>query len=86
MPSSMILASAESLLVVFDMEKKGDWYQAPKTSGKNTQDLSNNWQLELRHQQEGTVKSRQLAKLIDMKLDDELRDFSGTVVYKKPLM
>ncbi|MVZ62290.1 glycosyl hydrolase [Sphingobacterium humi] len=75
----------ESLLVVFDSEKKGDWYQAPKTSGKNTQDLSNNWQLELRHQQEGTVKSRQLAKLIDMKLDDELRDFSGTVVYKKTI-
>lgn len=73
----------ESLLVVFDKAKEGTWYQAPKLDGSNKQTLNDQWELELNHGQENTSKKKQLAKLIDMKLDDELRDFSGTVIYRK---
>ena len=73
----------ESLLIVFDKHDKGIWYNAPKVTGSNKVEFNNDWDLELRHNQEKSIVHFQLPRLIDMKLDDRFRDFSGTVIYRK---
>ncbi|MFZ4260773.1 glycosyl hydrolase [Sphingobacterium sp. HJSM2_6] len=75
----------ESLLVVFDQHKKGNPFVPLKTAGAHSITLNDDWKLELKHAQEKTTKSYSLSKLLDMKEDENLRDFSGTVIYKKSI-
>lgn len=75
----------ESLLVVFDKNKKGEWFKPLRTSGTNSIPLNEGWNLELNHAQEGKTSSYLLNRLVDMKDDEALRDFSGTVIYRKTI-
>lgn len=74
---------ADSLLVIFDKQKRGNTWKPLPTSGSSTIDLTSDWEVELRHKQENTQKTIRLAQLIDLKDREDTQHFSGTAVYKK---
>ena len=80
------LGPAESILFVFDSERKGpDWNPLPVT-GDGLQELTGGWTAEFRHCNEGTVREVQMGKLQDLKDIPDLVHFSGTVIYRNTLL
>ncbi|MBP3942393.1 glycoside hydrolase family 2 [Sphingobacteriaceae bacterium WQ 2009] len=73
----------ESLIIVVDKQKNGDNWKPLKNTGPGLQDLSKDWDIELRYSLESTVKELKIAKLIDMKDDESMVNFSGTAIYRK---
>lgn len=74
---------ADSLLIVFDKQKRGnDWKPLP-TAGQSEQAISEDWEVELRHSREETVKKVHFDKLIDLKDAPDYVHFCGTAVYRK---
>lgn len=75
----------ESLLIVWDKNKNGKVFEPLPVGGSNHLSLNEDWQLELIHGVEKTTKKQKLNKLVDMKDDPGLRNFTGTAVYTKTI-
>lgn len=76
------LGPAESRIIVFNKERKGEYWEELPLNHPAAQFLNNNWEVELRHSREKWVKSTQMETLQDLKDTEHVR-FTGTVVYKK---
>jgi len=76
---------ADSLLIVFDKNQRGDdWRQLP-ICGSAYETLNENWDVEFRHSIENTTKKAHFDKLIDLKDSPEYLPFCGTVIYRKTI-
>ena len=76
------LGPAESLLFVFDSEKRGpEWKPSPAT-GPGTREVSGGWSAEFRHCRDGSEREFFIDSLKDLKEMPEFVNFSGTVVYR----
>ena len=73
---------ADSLLIVFDKQKRGNDYKPLPVSGEDLKDLSSDWDVEFRHSRENTVQNTHFDKLKDLK-DTDYVNFCGTIVYRK---
>ena len=73
---------ADSLLIVFDKQKRGNDYKPLPVSGEDLKDLSSDWDVEFRHSRENTVQNTHFDKLKDLKETDYV-NFCGTIVYRK---
>ena len=56
---------ADSLLIVFDKQKRGNDYKPLPVSGEDLKDLSSDWDVEFRHSRENTVQNTHFDKLKD---------------------
>ena len=75
------LGPAESRLIIFNKESKGqDWIPAP-TTGADSKSLSG-WDVELHHSREKWVKTIRMEELKDLKETDFV-NFTGTVIYRR---
>ena len=80
------LGPAESILFVFNRERKGpDWKPLPVT-GDDMQELTGGWTAEFIHCHDGTVNEVQMGELKDLKDMPDLVHFSGTVIYRNTLI
>ena len=76
---------ADSLLIVFDKNKKGeDWKPLP-TTGANKQIFNNDWDVEFRYSLEEKVEKEHFDKLINLLDSEKYIGFSGTVIYSKKI-
>lgn len=75
---------ADSLLIVFDKQKRGNDYKPLPVSGTDLKDFSSDWAVEFRHSRENTVQNAHFDKLKDLKETDYV-NFCGTAVYKKKI-
>jgi hypothetical protein len=75
------LEPADSRLVIFDQNSKGENWKAKPLTGKNAIALEQKWSAEFRHS-DGSVKTKEMNKLSDLKELPEEVNFSGTVVYR----
>ncbi len=78
---SVQLKPLEALLLVFEKEKGEVPELAPK-SNRNETDISQNWDAEF-ITPEGNSFKRELAQLTDLTEIPELKDFGGTIIYRK---
>jgi hypothetical protein len=76
------LGPAESLLFVFDRERKGPAWRPLTVSGINEGEITGVWSVELRHCHDGSVSELMMDKLSDLKDIPALAHFSGTVIYR----
>ena len=75
---------ADSLLIVFDKQKRGNEYRPLPASGMNQKDWSTGWEVEFRHSREDTVQKAHFDKLQDLK-DTDYVNFCGTAIYRKKI-
>jgi hypothetical protein len=79
----LYLGPADSRIIVFDREEKGEpWRPLPVTGG-NLRKLEG-WDVELHHSIDRSVKTLRMDEPADLK-DTEHLHFTGTVVYRKSL-
>lgn len=76
------LSPAQSLLIVFTNETKGELYQFPKATGKQSFLLEGTWDVTLEKVNEQSRKTT-FNNLIDLKEDPELHSFAGVIIYEK---
>jgi len=76
------LGPAESLLFVFDTEKRGPEWKPLPAAGKGTSEVSGGWSAGFRHCRDGSESEFFIDSLKDLKEMPELVSFSGTVVYR----
>lgn len=74
------LGPADSVLVVFDNNKKGKVFK-PKPTSSNNNTAINNWTVEFQHIN-GTNKKTSITALKDLKDIPEFVSFSGTAIYR----
>jgi hypothetical protein len=79
------LGPAESKLIVFDLNTKGEKYQLVKPDPKTAIILTDPWKLLLNHM-DGSKKEIKLDALIDFKDDADLSIFGGVAVYENKLV
>ncbi|ASK30034.1 glycoside hydrolase family 2 [Chryseobacterium sp. T16E-39] len=75
------LGTADSKLIVFDHEKRGDLWKFNPPTGKNTKEFNNTWNVEFRHY-DGSVKKEELNHLTDLKELPGYANFAGTIIYR----
>ncbi len=78
------LGPAGSFIIVFNEEQSGEQWKPLPTSGDNMETLNNDWEVELRHSLENSVKTFKMRELQDLK-ETEHVNFTGTAVYKKDI-
>jgi hypothetical protein len=76
------LDPAQSVLIAFSKDTKGETYTLRPVPGNNPIPLSGSWNVRL-EQVYGTPRQLQMAELRDFKSDPELQKFSGTVYYEQ---
>jgi hypothetical protein len=75
------LGPAESRIFVFDKDKTGTaWKQLP-VEGTDQKTINVGWKAELRHCNDGSVKTVNFDKLTDLKDNPEFANFAGTITY-----
>lgn len=77
----------ESLFVVFDKEKTdaAEPFSPLPVDGYDSRSLNEKWKIELDHSVEKSLQQFDLDRLIDMKNDPRLVNFTGTAVYTKKI-
>lgn len=78
------LGPAESRIIVFNKEKKGEIWKDLPLDHPDGDIFNNNWEVEFHHSRENWVKTMQMDELMDLKDTDYVR-FTGTVIYKKEI-
>jgi hypothetical protein len=79
------LGPADSILFVFDKQKKGiEWSPLPGGSPSSI-NIQNGWSAEFRHCRDGSVKTVQSDTLQDLKDMPDFVHFSGTVIYRNSI-
>jgi len=81
---NMNFGPAESRLIIFSNEKNGTEWESVSVSGDNVETINNDWDVELRHSRESTVKKFKMYELKDLK-DTDYVNFTGTAVYRKTI-
>ncbi|GAA4304588.1 glycosyl hydrolase [Compostibacter hankyongensis] len=76
------LGPAESKLIVFDPQEKGEQLAVPPFGEAAGTALDGPWKLTL-HSIDGSVRSLTLDALVDFSTRDELKNFGGTAVYEQ---
>ncbi|MNK94931.1 hypothetical protein D3C87_1151520 [compost metagenome] len=76
------LGPAQSMLIVFTDDSKGELYELPKITGKQPYSIEGPWKVTLEKVYEKPRKL-ELKKLIDFKDDDALQSFAGVIFYEK---
>lgn len=77
------LGPAESRIVIFNKEKKGEtWVNYPQNP--SSEQINNDWEVELRHSREKCTTNFRMEQLKDLK-ETEYVNFTGTAVYKKKI-
>jgi len=79
------LGPAESLIFVFDKEKKGTEWKPLPASGTNQKVISEGWKAEFKHCHDGSEKTVPLEKLQDIKDLSEFSSFAGTITYSNTI-
>jgi hypothetical protein len=79
------LGPAESLLFVFDKQKKGENWAPLPTNGAQTMTIQNGWVAEFRHCRDGSLKKVPLNKLQDVKDLPDFVNFAGTITYSNTI-
>ncbi len=75
------LGPSESKIIVFDNNKEGEKYISVDRSNLKERIINSDWNLTLNHVND-TAKKITLHALTDLKQINELKDFSGTIIYK----
>ncbi|RYE24309.1 MAG: hypothetical protein EOP45_05965 [Sphingobacteriaceae bacterium] len=78
------LGPAESKLIVFDKNTKGEKFVFAKPDKQAAVTLTTPWKVTLKHIN-GTQRVITLKSLVDFKEDADLKSFAGTVVYENAL-
>ncbi len=78
------LGPAESFIIIFNKEQTGPEWKPLPTTGDNVETINNDWEVELRHSRENTVKTFKMYELKDLK-DTDYVNFTGTAVYRKTI-
>jgi hypothetical protein len=78
------LDPAQSMLIVFTNENKGELYPLPKAVRKQPYCIEGPWNVILEKVDEELVKT-EFKKLIDFKDDPKLQSFGGVIFYEKKL-
>jgi len=79
------LGPSESKLIVFDKKQDGETFVPINTDGLKETTIEGSWQLSLNHVN-GVSKKITLQQLTDLKKIEELKDFSGTIIYHKTIV
>jgi alpha-L-rhamnosidase len=75
------LGPADSKMIVFDKDKKGEAWKPKPLKTAYSKPLAGKWSVEFRHS-DGSIKNATLNILEDLKTLPEYVGFSGTVVYR----
>lgn len=78
------LDPAESLLIVFTDETKGELYPVRKVTSDAPYMITGGWEVTL-DKFGGNPRKVQFPQLIDFKEDKELKTFGGTIIYEKKI-
>jgi hypothetical protein len=79
------LGPADSLIFVFDKEKKGpEWIPLP-VSGQDSQTIANGWKAEFIHCHDENIKTTPIDILQDLKDMPDYVSFAGTVIYRNEI-
>lgn len=76
------IGPAESMLFVFDSERRGPEWKPLPAAGKRIREVSGGWSAEFRHCHEGSEREFFIGSLKDLKELPDFVSFSGTVVYR----
>ena len=76
------LGPAESLLFVFDKQKKGQEWDPLPVGSPAAITIQKGWSAEFRHCHDGSVKTKPIDILQDLKDMPDFINFSGTVIYR----
>jgi len=79
---NIVLAPAETKLIVFDSHTMGEKYTALVPAAIPLQLINAPWNLTLNHF-DGSKKTQELDKLVDFKDDKDLVSFAGNVIYEQ---
>jgi hypothetical protein len=80
------LGPAESVLFVFNHERKGpEWHPLPP-GGNDVTEISSGWSAEFRHCRNGFAKEERIDTLNDLKEMPDFINFSGTIIYRNTLI
>ena len=79
----LCLGPAESLIIVFDEEKKGNKWNPQPADRRNEKEITGPWKLEFIQCRGESVKPTTLEALKDIKDIPEYTNFSGTIIYRK---
>jgi hypothetical protein len=79
------IGPAESLLIVFDLKKRGPLWEPLPVSGVKEITIENGWSCEFIHCHDGSVKYFEMNTLRDLKELADFADFAGTVIYRNSL-
>lgn len=77
------LGPAESMIIVFDKEKKGDIWKPETALPKDAKEITGPWNLQFVHCRGVSVNPAKLETLKDLKDIPEYSAFSGAVTYRK---
>uniref|UniRef100_UPI003217A23D glycosyl hydrolase n=1 Tax=uncultured Draconibacterium sp. TaxID=1573823 RepID=UPI003217A23D len=80
----MDLGPAESRIIVFSKDKEGQKWTSLPVTGKNSETVNNDWDVELQHSREHTTEKFKMYALKDLK-ETKYVSFTGTVVYRKTI-
>lgn len=75
------LGPADSKLIVFDRNKKGNVWKEDPLTGNNSKEINGKWNVEFRNY-DGVVIKEELDQLIDLKELSAYAHFAGTVIYR----
>jgi len=79
------MGPAESFLLVFDREKKGDAWKPSPASGFSETKLDQGWNAEFIHCRDGSVRSYYMDQLKDLKDLPDFMNFAGEVIYRNKI-
>jgi hypothetical protein len=83
-PISLDLGPADSVLIVFDNNKKGNNYKPKPATLNNASAFANSWAVEFQHIN-GSNKKTEMNVLKDLKELPDFVSFSGTAIYRASL-
>lgn len=76
------IGPAESLVLVFDRNRRGDHWRPLPVEGEEIMALKNGWSAEFVHCHNGTVKILEINTLTDIKEVPEFVHFAGEIIYR----
>jgi hypothetical protein len=79
------LPPAGSLLFIFDKQKNGEEWKPYPTGSSSAINIENGWSAEFRHCHDGSVKTVQIDKLLDLKDMQDFVNFAGIVIYRNTI-
>lgn len=81
---SIELLPAESKLIVFDKDNKGENFKSEKIDTLTAFEINGPWEMEFEHTNGSSIKKLN-TEIFDIKNDPELKAFAGTITYKKTI-